>query len=271
MPRPWDSASPRDLVLMNAPTLHVGLLPALVHPDEVPEALVVVIDVLRASTTMIEALAHGAREVITRGDVESALRQAAKFPRGQVVLGGERGGVAPAGFDLGNSPSEYTPQAVAGRSVVFTTTNGTAALERARTAGRVVVGGFVNLSACVAELASADKTLLMCAGTDGAITREDVLLAGAVAHRLCSGGRRWQLSDAARLAQAAWLGTGLESIVRQDPASAVVRLAAELADSQGGRNLAALGLERDLSTAAHLDRWSLVPGWNADDSTLRLA
>jgi len=110
--------------------------------------IAVVIDVLRASTTIVTALAHGAAAVAPRRSIEEALAAAADRPG--AVLGGERGGVMIAGFDLGNSPLEYAPDRVAGRPVVITTTNGTAALAVCRDAAEVLVGAIVNRTAVAA-------------------------------------------------------------------------------------------------------------------------
>src|SRR3989339_400165 len=141
-------------------------------------ATVVVIDVLRASTTIIHALNAGAAEIIPCGEVEQARALAADFPREEVVLGGERGGLPIDGFDLGNSPSEYTPDRVAGRTIVFTTTNGTRAMMRCRKAGRVLIGAFVNASAVAEQLVGCERISLLCAGTEGEYSRDDILMAG---------------------------------------------------------------------------------------------
>jgi len=148
--------------------------------------IAVVIDVLRASTTIITALANGAARVRPMADVAAARASAAALGPG-TVLGGERGGVRIDGFDLGNSPAEYARDRVAGRSLVITTTNGTAALAACRAAREIVVGAIVNRSAVVAAVrrlaaaaADCDAVHLVCAGTDGAVTAEDVLAAGAI-------------------------------------------------------------------------------------------
>ena len=97
-----------------------------------------------------------------------------------IILGGERGGLPIPGFDLGNSPAEYTRERVAGKTVVFTTTNGTRAMQRCKQASRVLLGAFVNFSAVCRELGGVEQVVLVCAGTDGHVTREDTLFAGAV-------------------------------------------------------------------------------------------
>jgi hypothetical protein len=131
--------------------IDVYLLPTLVErPQELAGKAVVVIDVLRATTTIIHALAAGAAEVTVCQEVDEALRLAASRPQ-RAVLGGERGGLPIAGFDLGNSPTAYSRERVAGREVIFTTTNGTRAMARCSAARRILIGAFVNFSAMEME------------------------------------------------------------------------------------------------------------------------
>jgi 2-phosphosulfolactate phosphatase len=147
--------------------IDVHLLPALVELDQLAGQNVVVIDVLRATTTIIYALASGAIQVIPCLEVDEARLVAAVEVPGSTVLGGERGGLPIPGFGLGNSPREYTRQRVGGKTVVFTTTNGTRALLRCKAARRVLIGAFVNHSAICRELADEADFALLCAGTDG--------------------------------------------------------------------------------------------------------
>jgi 2-phosphosulfolactate phosphatase len=145
--------------------------------------IAVVIDVLRASTTIITALAHGAARVRPVLTIEEARAEAAAAG---MMLGGERGGRRIDGFDFGNSPLEYGRSRVDGRSIVITTTNGTAALHACAGAAEVLIGAIVNRSAVAAAAhALAIKhggcdVHLVCAGTDGAVTEEDLLAAGAI-------------------------------------------------------------------------------------------
>src|SRR6185436_10147310 len=117
------------------------LLPALAEPGDLAGRTVVVIDVLRATTTIITALAAGATQVVPCQEIEEARRLAGQFSP-PAITGGERGGRQIPGFDLGNSPRAYTRKRVGGRPVVFTTTNGTRAMLRCREAGRVLIGAF---------------------------------------------------------------------------------------------------------------------------------
>src|SRR5437773_1731484 len=99
--------------------LRVHLLPQLVRPAELNDSRCVVVDVLRATTTMIYAIAAGAKSVIPSLTVEIAIQQAAELSSGAAVLGGERGGLPIPGFQLGNSPAEYTGESVGGKTVVM--------------------------------------------------------------------------------------------------------------------------------------------------------
>jgi 2-phosphosulfolactate phosphatase len=231
--------------------LHVHLLPTLVAPEDLAGAVAVVIDVLRASTTIAYALASDAEAVVPCLEVDEARNLAARIPLGRCVLGGERGGLPIEGFALGNSPQDYTPAAVQGRTVIFTTTNGTSALQRCRLARRVLLASFVVLDALAAELAAQTQpTHLLCAGTRGTISLEDVLLAGALVGRLGASTGAWELNDPARLAQAAW--------------NEFERSGRPLADylkteTQGGRDLDLLRMSADIEFAARQSLLDFVP------------
>ncbi len=232
--------------------IRVHLLPSLTSPQELAGCPVVVIDVLRATTTMVCALAAGANQIIPCLDIAEA-RDIARHRIPPVVLGGERGGRKIDGFDVGNSPTEYTSERVTAATIVFTTTNGTSALRYTTGADPVLLGAFVNLSAVVARLSDFSLVHLLCAGTGGAITREDTLFAGAIVDRLVdASGREADLDDPARLAHAAWLAIG-------DDRFAPATLAAALRQTQGGRNLIAIGMGADIVCASQIDQFAIVP------------
>ena len=138
-------------------SLTVALTPSGLDAGALDRTAVVVVDVLRASTTILTALDAGARAVIPVADKGEAGRLAAMLDRDAVVLAGERDGTTLPGFPLGNSPSEHTPDAVGGKTVVLTTTNGTRALVAARKAARLAVGGFVNAEAAAGFLREIDS------------------------------------------------------------------------------------------------------------------
>ena len=131
-------------------SLHVALSPGGLDPGTLDRQAVLMIDVFRASTTIVTALANGARAVIPVADKGEAGRLAATLDRDMSVMAGERGGQQLAGF--GNSPRSFTPEAVRGRTIVLTTTNGTAALVKARGAERLAVGALANATAATAFL-----------------------------------------------------------------------------------------------------------------------
>jgi 2-phosphosulfolactate phosphatase len=251
--------------------LNVYGLPSATTPEELRDATVVVIDVLRASTTMIFALEAGAREIVPCLEVEDARQAAAELPAGEAVLGGERGGVRIEGFHLGNSPTEYTMEAVSGRTVVFTTTNGTRALLQCRQARRVLIGAFVNASAVLRELAGQERIDLVCAGTGGDYSRDDILVAGFLVERLQKmTGHPYKLNVQALTARENWVSsfavpyaTGAELLPPE-------KLAVELRKSLGGQNLTAVGLDADILTASQIDHCHAVPELDLTSFHVRL-
>jgi 2-phosphosulfolactate phosphatase len=241
--------------------LNVYLLPALAKPEDLAGGVVVVIDVLRATTTITFALASGAKQVIPCLEIVDAQAAEASSPLESCVLGGEREGVRIAGFHLGNSPGEYTPQTVGGKTLVFTTTNGTKAMMRCRLAQRVLLGSFVSFLAVARELSITSEPIhLLCAGTAGEITREDAALAGALVYLLrFAAPREFELNDQAALMEPVGEKLLAEALVKEDHVLAVNNVRDVLRHSQGGRNLLALGLEQDIDEAAAIDRFDFVP------------
>jgi 2-phosphosulfolactate phosphatase len=256
---------------MPARHLNVHFLPKLIPPRAMFGSAVVVIDVLRASTTIAAALAAGASEILPCLSVDDARHRATGSntegdeSESPPLLGGERGGERIEGFDLGNSPAEYTAERVAGRRIVFTTTNGTKALLASRDATRIVIGSFVNAAAVVAALSEDEKIDLVCAGTDGEVTAEDVLLAGMLADRLAIQDTALVLSDQAILAQTGWQNTA--AAIEADPPRTTLLDA--LRQSTGGKNLTALALDADIEYAAEVDRHNIVPQYDAESGKIR--
>ncbi len=175
-------------------------------PSEVAGRVVIVIDVLRASTTMVQALASGARAVVPFADVDEVVTTAARYERRDVCLTGERKSLPIPGFDGGNSPAAMTPALVQGKTVLMTTTNGTGTLLATHGARRVFVGALVNLEATTAavqqqaEQGGAD-VLLVCAGQDRRLALEDAVCAGVFVAAFTRGKRGVVLGDAAMLAR----------------------------------------------------------------------
>ncbi|HTS89477.1 MAG TPA: 2-phosphosulfolactate phosphatase [Gemmatimonadales bacterium] len=231
-------------------TLDVMFTPAGLAPSEVQGRVVFVIDILRAGTAMCAALAHGARAIVPVANPEEALRLAQTLGPGETVLAGERQTLRIPGFALGNSPLEMTPQAVRGRTLVMTTTNGTLALLAVAQVPRVHVAAAVNFSlvAAVAReawLGSADL-LIVCAGREGRFALDDAYTAGRLVQAATGGGRgRKGLNDAALAA--------LDLVRRYGP-----RWERPLATSRGGRDLAANGMSSDIAEAARMDAYPVL-------------
>jgi 2-phosphosulfolactate phosphatase len=239
--------------------LDVHPLPKLVAENALAGSTVVVIDLLRASTTICQAVANGAAEVVPFLEIADAQVAASAAPDGEeIVLGGERGGQRIDGFDLGNSPAEYTRKAVAGKRVLLTTTNGTRALNHARAARRVLVGSFVNLSAVADSIRDGARIDILCAGSGGEETREDLLAAGALVDAICfSDVSARNMNDSAVAARREW--RQMCEAARAAGRTVVQHLAIELRDTLGGRNLLSIGLEHDLVDCAQIDALDVVP------------
>jgi 2-phosphosulfolactate phosphatase len=251
------------------PTLNVYALPNLVAAEDLAGGSAVVIDVLRATTTIAYALDAGAKAIAPCLTISDALVLAKQLSPDEVVLGGERDGAPIDGFDLGNSPDEYTPDRVEGKTVIFTTTNGTHAIRHAKAAEEVLLASFVNADAIARRLFDREHIHILCAGTDGKISQDDVLLAGMLVERLQrEGGIVYQQNGQAMTARETWLhafslpqSLGAEVL---DPD----RLAAQLRKSLGAQNLLALGLDDDILAASWISRFDIVP--KLDTKTMRI-
>ncbi|WZO99629.1 2-phosphosulfolactate phosphatase [Isosphaeraceae bacterium EP7] len=231
--------------------IFVHLLPALIPAGALRGGVAVVIDVLRATTAMVHGLAAGATHIVPCLEIDEARGVAAALPPGTAVLAGERLGVPIEGFDLGNSPADFNASTCRGKTLVITTTNGTRAIHASREAERVLVAGFVNLEATARALIADGRPVhLVCAGTDGQISLEDTLLAGAIAETLRD--RGWTLeNDPARIASILWFDVDY----RIDEGET---LAGVLSDGRGGRRVRELKLAPDIEAAATLNRFDLV-------------
>jgi len=244
------------------PSLNVHALPRYVEPEELAGGTAVVIDVLRATTCIVFALAAGVRRIIPCLEVADARRlyEQLTVAGDEVLLAGERESKPIPGFHLGNSPEDFTPDRVAGKTILLTTTNGTRAIFHARKAEEVLLAAFVNASAVVRRLLTCEHVHLLCAGTDGKFSREDILLAGMLVERLSrESGLSYLQNGQALTARETWLSTfalpqalGVEDLHPK-------RLAGELQTDLGGRKLTALGYEDDILAAAQIDCFDIVP------------
>ncbi len=221
-------------------------------PASVQGASVLVIDVLRASTTIVSALSHGCRALVPVADAEEARRRARTYTGEPPLLAGERRGETIDGFDLGNSPIEVSSPRVCGRTVLLTTSNGTRALLAARTAAAIGVAGFVNLAAAAAWAAAHGLPVaLACAGERGAVSLEDQVCAGLLASQLAEAAPGRRLTEAAR-----------------EAARVAERYGKDLGqlreDSPWARHLIRTGRGRDVDACLSLDTSTVVPVYRAD-------
>ncbi|CAN5875646.1 2-phosphosulfolactate phosphatase family protein [soil metagenome] len=227
-------------------SVSVHLLPGLIPSGALAGGVAVVVDVLRASTVMVQALASGCEAIVPCLEIEEARRTALALPTGSAILAGERQGLPIEGFDLGNSPDSFTPEVCRGKTLVMTTTNGTRAILASLEADRVLVAAFSNIGATLGALLDDPRPLhIVCSGTDGRISFEDSLLAGGLAATLIQRGRA-PGNDEATLTAHAWRWD--EGLV--DPAAAI-RHALTL--GRGGQRVRELGLLADLDAASRFD------------------
>jgi len=234
-------------------------LPPLVHRD-LRGTTCVVFDILRATSTFVTALHHGAKEIIPVSEIAEAVALHHRQP--EILLAGERAGVkiraAQSGgidFDFGNSPREFTVEKVRGKTIVSTTTNGTRALRACAAAKTVLAGAFLNLAATAKFLLEQKslEILLVCAGTGDGVALEDVLAAGALVDLLEAGGKvRPVISDSAKIA---W-----QTFTQARP-----NFSTAFAGSQNARRLLAIPeLRDDVAFCAQRNVFNLVAEMSAD-------
>jgi 2-phosphosulfolactate phosphatase len=215
------------------------------------EKNVIVLDVLRASSTITVALNNGAREIIPVASIESAVKISGSL-FGEVTLrGGERNGKTIEGFNLGNSPLEYSETAVKGKSIIYCTTNGSVAMAKSRYARTLAVGSFINLTATTDFIRDENKDFLfICAGranTIGNFSLEDAVCAGMMIQNLLKAeSLEVELSDSANAAHALYKSFG-RSILKM------------LKTSEHGKYLIEIGFAEDLKICAQVDSVPVLP------------
>ena len=244
--------------------LDVIAAPTLLKEDTLKGCLCAVIDVLRATSTIITALASGAKEVRPCMSIEEAKSGAARLPQGSRLLGGEEMGKGIPGFDLGNSPLEYmTEEVVRGKVIYSYTTNGTGAIRKAYAGSLrpIYIASLINISAVSAAMVKAvtegqgEGVAILCSGRYGGPSTEDFFCAGMMVDKIARGLRKHgietQLSDAASVASdlaAANRGNGL----------------GVLTASEHGRFLESIGFGDDLIFASRIDLYNVVPVFDGE-------
>ena len=225
--------------------LDVLFLPRELDARPRPERAAAVIDVIRATSTIVTAFRRGARSVLPVPSGEEARPAKAAAPG--VLLAGERGGQRLPGFDLGNSPREFTTEVVGGRDAVLTTSNGTKTLRAVGEGRAVAIGAFLNRSAVGRWLVGRNEdAFIVCSGYEGIFSLEDAVCAGAVVDRITGVGAPVVLGDGARACQVLWAryGSDVPGLLRS---------------TGWGRHIVGIGLGADLDVCAQVDVTDVVP------------
>lgn len=207
----------------------------------------VVIDVLRASSTIVTALENGAKEIIPVATIEFAVKVSGGMFGGQTLLGGERNTKKIEGFALGNSPLEYEEKVVKGKSIILYTTNGTKALVKAKFSENLFVASFLNLSSVAKNLVSLKKDVeIICAGRNNLFSLEDTVCAGMLISEIIKLNEEVEPNDSVGVALAL-------SQKFDDDILGMLKL------SDHGKLLIENGFEEDLNYCAQRDILSLIP------------
>ena len=223
---------------------------AALAASDVSGRVVGVIDVLRASTSIAVALANGARAVIPLESSEDVVNRAKTLERGDVRLAGERRMLPVPGFDFGNSPREFTREAVEGKTILMTTTNGTPAIANTPGARDVVIASYVNYSAVLTMLGTALRggtdITLVCAGRERQFALEDAACAGRYVHQVSKRLSGVAVNDAAQAC----------ALIDRKYGDQILRL---FEASEHGRALRDAGFGDDLAVCAALDSYPVIP------------
>lgn len=223
-------------------TVDVCLSPQLYPAYEREDTIVVVIDVLRATSAMCTAFEFGVDKMIPVATLEEAM----DYKKQGYLVGAERNGIAIEGFDFGNSPYSYMTEKTKGQTVVISTTNGTQAIEAARNAYQVVIGAFTNITALCNWLQTQNKNvLLLCSGWKNRLNLEDTVFAGAVSERLINS-NLFHTGDAALAAL----------FLYQQTQQSQVKF---FHNSSHSKRLAAMGLKKDIKYCFTLDKTTIIP------------
>ncbi len=216
---------------------------------------VVVVDVLRSSTTIAMALRNGAREIIPVESIEKAVKVSGSLFGDVTLRGGERNGKIIPGFNLGNSPLEYAENTVKGKSIIFCTTNGSIALVRSRHAQNLIVGSFVNMSSVVRFLTEVGKDfVVVCAGQPqamGGFSLEDAVCAGMIITLLEKNESNVELTDSSAAARSLYksFGRSIDKLLKT---------------SDHGKYLAEIGFAKDLGICGSVDSVPVLPKWTGN-------
>lgn len=218
-----------------------------VPAEKVEGHTVVVIDVLRACSTIVTAMCNGARNVVPVPDMNQARRIASNLEKVGYLLGGERGGFRIEGYHCGNSPLEYTRERVQGRMIILSTTNGTVAMHKGQDAKNLLIGCFLNIDRIVEAIRELGNDLtIICAGQKNRVSLEDTLCAGYILDRL------WDREPAEGVSDAALIAFSLYDRNR-------MHLEATLRQGRHARWLASKGFEDDVDYCFQFNSLPVLP------------
>ena len=240
--------------------IEVALVPAFAENDlnQRGRVVYVVVDVIRATTTLTVAFDRGCQRVLLAPDIETALERASREP-GRFLLGGEREGVAPPGFDLGNSPVEYARAHLAGHELLFVTTNGTRALRACIGGYAIFAGSYRNaevvVQAAIRSARSADQAsiVVVCAGRENQPAYDDTLCAGYLARTIAD--RMEKMDYRVEMESGARIATELSDAA----IASATPLRQRLAESGAGQAVTRIGLGKDLDWCAAIDESRVAP------------
>lgn len=230
--------------------INVLLLPLGVDDLYFKDKTTVVIDVLRASSTIITALNNGAKEITPVSGIESAVKLSGGMFGGHTLLCGERNAKKIDGFALGNSPLEFTKELVENKSIVLFTTNGTKALVKSKFSENLFVGSFLNLNFLTNHLLKLNNDIeIVCAGSSNKFSLEDALCAGFICDKILQREKETVLTDSAKAVV----------VLKKKYGQNIVET---LKESEHGKFLIENGFENDIEYCAQNSIIDLIPYYN---------
>jgi 2-phosphosulfolactate phosphatase len=216
--------------------------------EELRGKTAIIIDVLRASSSITTAINNGARKIIPVVDMSDAMKIATTMDQKDYLLCGEKNGTKIEGYHLGNSPAEYAPDVVKDKTLIFNTTNGTKAIKKAALANQIYVGAFLNQQSILNAIRQHDdEVVFICSGWQGRLSIEDTLFAGSLLHALSGGSLPEAAKDGAKVA------FGLFEKYGDDLVGAISK-------SDHAKRLAELVPNDDISYCCKVNEFDVLPG-----------
>jgi 2-phosphosulfolactate phosphatase len=221
--------------------IDVCLTPDLLHQYELENKIVVVVDILRATSCMVSGLANGVKEIVPVAELE----ECKALQNSGYLAAAERNGSKAEGFDMGNYPFEYLNNNDIGKKVAVTTTNGTRAIHKSLAAKEILIGAFLNLNALANYLKTKEEdVIVLCAGWKGKFNLEDTLFAGALCHHLKSD---FEFACDAPLAAEAMYLTARHDMMKY------------MEDSSHAKRLAKLNVKKDIAYCIQESIYDVIP------------